>query len=335
MLVLSAVEVEQLCDQLDIPGIIADVLRLHASGQTVLPAEAYLGWTSPQGGRARSLNMPGYIGGHIHAAGSKIINGNPMNVMCGQPRASGITLLFDRETAAITCLMDAAYISALRTATIGVLCARALHSRRRMSLAVFGAGVLGRQHILSLAHDFSIGDVAVFDIDPARADGLVRRLTPTLTGCVLRRADSPADALHGATCVVASTTTTTPYITYNMVEPGAILLNVSLDDFSSDVFENVEKLYVDDIGLIQEDEHRILGKLIRNGTVGLPDQTGGSNQITGTIGQLLQGSVPARAREDEIILVNPFGMAIEDIVVANAVFQCAKEEGVGLNLNLG
>jgi ornithine cyclodeaminase len=36
-----------------------------------------------------------------------------------------------------------------------------------------------------------------------------------------------------------------------------------------------------------------------------------------------------REREDEIILFNPFGLAIEDVALATVVYRVARESGVG------
>jgi ornithine cyclodeaminase len=37
----------------------------------------------------------------------------------------------------------------------------------------------------------------------------------------------------------------------------------------------------------------------------------------------------SREREDEIILFNPFGLAIEDVALAAVVYRVARESGVG------
>ncbi len=334
MLLLTANEVETFCEGLDVPSLISRVLELHALNKTILPAEAYLGWAGRAGGRARTLNMPGYIDGNPPLVGTKIINGNADNVMKGLARASGITILFDPQTARPRCLMDAAFISATRTAAITLVCARALQRSPRTTLALFGAGVLAKRHILLLSQYLDIDHITVFDVNPDRTQSLLGDLAHTLPNGVLRSAVSVGDALEGATLVVAATTTAHPYIFYDMLSPGCLLINVSLDDFGMDVFENAEKLYVDDIGLVQSDEHRILGKLIRAGIITMPGDQGGRNRITGTIGDLLLGNVPGRTTEEELILVNPFGMAIEDIVIADAVYQGAMKVGLGVEVIL-
>ena len=42
--------------------------------------------------------------------------------------------------------------------------------------------------------------------------------------------------------------------------------------------------------------------------------------MDGTLGELLIGACEGRASADEIIVVNPFGLAIEDIAIADRVW---------------
>src|SRR5258708_34295993 len=79
ILYLSRKDVELACSNIDVVAVIRDLFKLHGSGQTILPDEAYLGWANDQGEQVRSLNMPGYIGGNLNSPGTKVINVNIAN----------------------------------------------------------------------------------------------------------------------------------------------------------------------------------------------------------------------------------------------------------------
>jgi N-[(2S)-2-amino-2-carboxyethyl]-L-glutamate dehydrogenase len=333
MLILPSSEVETLCGLVDPVSAVRDALRLHGTGETCLPAEAYLAWDEPGGGRARTLNMPGMLGGSVNAIGTKIINGNPRNVERGLPRASGLTMLFDRESAQIVCLLDAAYISALRTAAV---CIDKLHTSAPLRLGVCGAGYLAYQHIQLVATRRAIGETTIYDVKRERAERLRDKLGMQEGRATISVAGSAEELVAKATCLVAATTTLQPYITYQMIRPGTLLINISLDDFHSDVFMRADRLYIDDWSLISSDQHRLLGRLIRDGKVVRTshDAAMGARAIDGTIGELLSGTCQGRIADSDIILVNPFGMAIEDIAIAQAVYQKAIERNVGHQLQL-
>ena len=118
---LSRQDVRAACAGIDTVAAVREAVLAHSRGEAMLPAEACLRWITPSGAKARNLNMPGYVGGAIARAGTKIINANAANPDNGIPRASGICLLFDPETAQVVCIMDATYISATRTASVTVL----------------------------------------------------------------------------------------------------------------------------------------------------------------------------------------------------------------------
>jgi ornithine cyclodeaminase/alanine dehydrogenase-like protein (mu-crystallin family) len=147
LLYLDRREVESLCQAIDPVAAVREALVLHATGKVVPPEEAYLGWTTPSGGFARSLAMPGYVAGRVQAAGTKIINSSLGNRALGLPRASGVLVLFDLVTAQPSCIMEASFISALRTASVTVLAAQALGSRRLRSAALLGCGDLAAAHL--------------------------------------------------------------------------------------------------------------------------------------------------------------------------------------------
>src|SRR3989440_12766267 len=147
ILYLCRKEVELACREIDSVAVIRDVFKMHGSGQTILPDEAYLTWTNDKGESVRSLNMPSYIGGSLHIAGTKIINGNIRNPLRGLPRASGLTLLYDDTSVRVVCIMEGAYLSSLRTASVTALSVDLLKGAYVQSAAIIGAGVLARAHI--------------------------------------------------------------------------------------------------------------------------------------------------------------------------------------------
>ena len=51
------------------------------------------------------------------------------------------------------------------------------------------------------------------------------------------------------------------------------------------------------------------------------------------LGEVVLGTKSGRDHDDEIILVNPFGLAIEDVALATAVYRKAQELGLGTFLD--
>jgi ornithine cyclodeaminase/alanine dehydrogenase-like protein (mu-crystallin family) len=343
MLYLRARDVRVALEDVDPVAVIGAVLRRHGAGDTVLPDEAYLPWTTPAGDGARSLNMPAYVGasegeGGTPVAGTKVINGNPGNVRRGLPRASGVTMLFDVATARIACIMEGARISATRTAAVTAAAAVALEGPAVRCLAVIGAGALAEAHLTLLPGRLpQLQEVRLFDLDGERAEALRRAVAPDLEarGVRLVVAPSAESAIRPAQLIVPVTTTTTGYIALDWLQPGAILVNVSLDDPLPEVALRADRLFVDDWPLVRADSRRLLGRMYRAGQIEGPAATPnpegtGPRVVDGELGQVLAGLRPGRLRERDVILVNPFGLAIEDVALAAEVHRAATRRGLGL-----
>jgi ornithine cyclodeaminase/alanine dehydrogenase-like protein (mu-crystallin family) len=328
LLYLSSDDVIRACEEIDSVAEIRDALTLHADGLVRLPNEAYLDWQPPNGGYARTINMPGFLYGPVLMAGTKIINSSTDNPVRGLPRASGMVLLFDVSTARPYCLMEASHISSLRTASVSVLAAQHLLNSRAAAGGFLGAGALTRQHAMLMARRVpQITSYRIFDIAHGRAEALCSELNELAApGRVAFEAvGSASSAVAGADLVVTCTTTREGYVRRDWLKDGCLAVNISLDDLCEDVLLSADRLYIDDWDLVTADTHRLLGKLIRAGVIG-------AGAVTGTIGQLILGTCEGRSSDEELCVVNPFGMAIEDISLANRVYHVANMRSLGIRL---
>lgn len=341
ILYLCQKDVARACQELDSVAVMREVFMLHNVGQTILPDEAYLGWANDQGEDVRSLNMPGYIGGSLGIAGTKIINGNISNPRRGLPRANGLTLLYDKTSVRITCILEGAYLSSLRTASVTALAADLLKGEEIERVAIIGAGVLARAHIELLVKRLPhLHQIWIFDLEKARIATLQRELAPILEAkqIELQPTATAEEAIRSAQLIVPVTTTTVGYISYNWLQPGSLLVNISLDDPLPEVVFKADKVIVDDWGLVKNDSRRLIGRMYREGKVIGPDdpiETGRNDcrRIDAQLGEIVAGSRSGRNSPNDIILVNPFGLSIEDVVLGAYVYQAAQERGIGVLLD--
>jgi ornithine cyclodeaminase/alanine dehydrogenase-like protein (mu-crystallin family) len=336
ILYLCKKEVEAICHEIDTVSVMRDLFMLHGSGKTILPDEAYLAWTNVNGEEVRSLNMPGYVFGRGAVAGTKIINSNPFNVLRGLPRASGLTVLYDSFSTRITCIMEAGHLSSLRTASVTCLAIELLGIKNIESIAIIGAGVLARAHLYLLVRRLPrLRRILLFDLQRERAEELSLELQSLMVpGLEIEVASSAETAIRQAQLIVPVTTVTSGYIQFDWLQPGALLSNVSLDDPRPEVVLKAHKVIVDDWNLVKTDQRRLIGRMYREGSVIGPDSpsSNGARRIDAQLGEIVTGTNAGRTGDDEIILFNPFGLAIEDVALAAEVYRAAKESEVGMIL---
>lgn len=330
----------------DIVEVVAETLRLHTEGLTILPEEAYLGWTTPNGSAARCLAMPGALmKDQRPVLGLKTINASLDNPARGIPRSQGFTLLLDPETARPLALMDAAYISAVRTAAVTAVAVKHLGIAEPRVLALIGCGTLARAHASLLLRNVStLSRIVLYDIAPDRANDLVNYITelPESAGIDIAVADGPRRCVQDADLVVPVTTTTEGYIGPDWLKTGALIAHVSLDDLTEEAVLHADLIVVDDWGLVSADPRRLLGRMYRSGTLldpegnarpGAPKRSC-ARRVDASLGDVLTGRHPGRINATDIVVINPFGMAILDVAVADQVFAHAAAEDIGQLLTL-
>jgi ornithine cyclodeaminase len=334
LLYLSSSDIAEVCGDIDPLRCVAEALHQHAEGTARVGDEGTLRWSPAGGQAARTLNMPGLLAASA-IVGTKIINANTGNPDRGFPRADGLTLLFDPSTARPSVILQAAEISALRTAAVSTLAALHLQNGSPIVLALLGAGKIAETHAVLMAKHLEIDSVLIYDRIPERGQTLAEKLRAmgsSFRHVVTAEAEY---AVSKADVVVAATTTTTAYVPYNWITRGTTVINVSLDDIDADAYIEADLLYVDDWQLITADTQRLLGRLAREGKISGPGDSAPAigRSVTGTIGQLLAGNCPGRETAEQTIMVNPFGMAIEDLALAQEVYLAAVSRGLGTPLD--
>ncbi|MGH3751442.1 MAG: 2,3-diaminopropionate biosynthesis protein SbnB [Pseudonocardiaceae bacterium] len=303
-------------------------LVAHADGKVVQPLKPYLRVPGEEGHIAdRIVAMPAYLAdpgvSGIKWIGSK--HDNPSRV--GLARASGVIVLNDPRTNYPIGILEGSLISAWRTAAVTCLAAAQLARKGFTDVALVGCGVIGRTQILALLQQFDhIGTVHVYDHNRTAAQGLARDITAAYPSIIIQVADRAEDVVRAGDLVVPCTVTEAPYIPFSWLTRGAFVSNVSIMDLHQDVFLNADKVVVDDWEQSNR-EKKILNQLVLEGRFS-------REQLHAELGEVLAGRRPGRERDDEIIVLNPMGMAVADIACAAEVYTRARAQQIGTWLDL-
>jgi 2,3-diaminopropionate biosynthesis protein SbnB len=298
----------------EIVTCVRDTYLAHHRGETINPNSYFLRF--PEKPNARIIALPALLRGEPGTAGMKWIGSFPDNVHRNIPRASAVLLLNDFATGYPYACLEAAQISAARTAASAVLAAQELHgSRSAGKVAVVGGGVIART-ILEFLHslDWTVDQFAVFDSVPAYAGKLAHHADAI--GYRGRVSGTLTEAVTDAELVVLATTAGEPYIVdTSTFRPGQTVLNVSLRDIGPDIIAASHNI-LDDV------EH-----CLNAGTA--PDlavkKFGHRDFIDGTIAELLLGEVTLG--DDKPRIFSPFGLGVLDIAVGLTVLTLGTETG--------
>ncbi|MGH3520212.1 MAG: 2,3-diaminopropionate biosynthesis protein SbnB [Haloechinothrix sp.] len=305
-----------------------EALVMHAEGRTVQPLKPYLRAHGEQGHIAdRIIAMPAHVGrpgiSGLKWVGSK--HDNPARV--GRERASAVIVLNDPATNYPIAILEGSLISAWRTAAVTTLAAKHLARKEFTDVALIGCGVIGTAQITALLQQFDhIATVHLYDSRPEAAQSLAGRITSDRPGISVSVGESAEDAVRSGDLVVPCTVTDQPYIHADWLKRGCFLSNVSIMDVHKDVFLSADKVIVDDWEQSNR-EKKIINQLVEDGRFS-------RELLHAELGEVLAGTRPGRESDDEVIVLNPMGMAVADIACAAEVYQRALREGAGTWLDL-
>ncbi|WP_411901707.1 2,3-diaminopropionate biosynthesis protein SbnB [Methylorubrum thiocyanatum] len=307
---------------------IEEGFRLHAAGDFVQPLKPYLRSPRTPHIADRIIAMPAWIGGERPAAGLKWIGSKHDNpARRGLERASAVIVLNDPETNYPVAVMEAGLVSAMRTAAVTGIAARHLARSDFSEASLIGCGPIAARQAQTLAEQFpALARLRLFDLREAAAEDLAARLRdrfPQLRTVIEPSAEA---AVRDCPVVVTCTVTDTPYLPYHWLSPGTLLANVSIMDVEPEVFLKADKVVVDDWDQSNR-EKKVINLLVESGDFSRA-------ALHAELGEIVVGRRPGRENDEEIILLNPMGMAIDDIACARAVLHRAEAMGAGTVLPL-
>ena len=267
--------------------------------------------------------MPAYVS-RLGAAGMKWVSGYPENRSRGLPYISGLIVLNDPETGLPTCVMDAAWVTAKRTAAATAVAAKHLASSESRVFGILGCGVQGRTNLEAVnAIMDGLEEVRAYDIDRETAEKYANDMKMAY-GISVEVVDGPRRAVEGSDIVVTAgpiLKNPTPTIEAGWLKEGAFACPIDFDSYwTHDAMKEIDKFLTDDIDQLRY--YQTVGYFS-----GIPD-------IYADLSEVVTGRKPGRESETERTMSMNLGIAIEDMVTAARILDVAKKKGVGTWLPL-
>ncbi|RYD11550.1 2,3-diaminopropionate biosynthesis protein SbnB, partial [Staphylococcus equorum] len=287
---------------------LTEALKAHANQDFVQPLKPYLRANGTEGHIAdRIIAMPSHIGGQDPVSGIKWIGSKHDNPSERKiERASGVIILNDPETNYPIAVMEASLISSMRTAAVSVIAAQKLAKKGFEALTIIGCGLIGDRQLQSMLEQFDhIKQVYVFDQFEKVSANFIEKWAEARPDIHFVQATTAKEAVENGEVVITCTVTDKPYIEYDWIQKGTFISNISIMDIKKDVFTQADKVLVDDWSQANR-EKKTINQLVLEGRFS-------REALHAELGELLTGAKPGRENDDEIILLNPMGMAIEDI----------------------
>lgn len=254
----------------------------------------------------------------------KYVNGHPGNVARGLPTVMAFGVLAEVETGHPLLLSELTLTTALRTAAVSALAARALSRPGAHRMAIIGNGAQSEFQALAFHALLGVDTLRVYDIEPAATDKLVRNLAP-FDALRVERATSVDDAVRGVDIVTTLTArkARATVITPGMIEPG-MHLNAVGGDCPGKTELHADVLRAARVAVEYEPQTRIEGEI---------QQMEASFAVV-ELWRILAGAAAGRERDDQVTVFDSVGFALEDYSALRLIHRLAMQEGVGRDIAL-
>jgi len=239
----------------------------------------------------------------------------------GLPVTDSMVLLFEADTGLPACIMEADWITSMKTGASTAVTAKYLsHSDSRV-MTIFGAGGLGRTHLLCFNEVFDLDEVRVVDVIPAAAEQFAAEMGEK-TGLSIVLPSSSEAAVRDADLVVTVTTGSAVNVELPWLKPGAFVARMgSYQEVALNLLLEADKLVIDRWAYVS---YRVpeMVELIQAGKLSEED-------VHAEWPDIVSGKATGRESQDEIILYIALGIWGEYAAILPAVFRRAKELGLG------
>jgi alanine dehydrogenase len=323
-LLLSRNDVISLLDMKDCLAAVETAFAEHARGQAVMPQRAAIKIEDKHG---LFLGMPAYIGGDQDALGLKVVTVYPDNpAQHDLPTTLGTLMLCDPATGKVIAIMDAGYLTAVRTGAASGVATRYLARKDAKTCAVFGAGVQARKQLEAMSLVRPIAKALVIDTAADVRDRFATEMSTELGIEVTATEDAEA-AVRSADIVITASSSPTPVFEGDWLQPGTHINNIGSHAPTTRELDTVtiqRSRYVADLGE---------ANLAEAGDLLIPIQEGAvsADHISASLGEIVIGQKPGREDDEEITLFKSVGLAIQDMSTALAVFKAAQTAGAGVD----
>ena len=324
-LLLKRSEVATLLGIQECIAAVEQAFKLYAEGKIAPPG--ILGIHAPNGGLhikagILELGRPYFV--------AKLNSNFPQNMSrFGLPLIQGIVVLCDGENGYPLALMDSMEITVIRTGAATGVAAKYLARPDAKVATICGCGNQGRVSLKALAQVRQLSRAYAFDIDEEYARKFAELLSEE-TGIEVRAVNDLAKVVKESDICVTCTPSKQYFLNREYVSPGTFIAAVGAD--------NEEKQELDPRLLVSNkvvvdmlEQCATIGELhhaLERGLVTKAD-------VHAELGEVIAGKKVGRTSDEEIIIFDSTGTALQDVAAATTVYERAVSAGIGIVMNIG
>jgi ornithine cyclodeaminase len=319
MLYLNNKDIEEIVDKIDLIEILEKGFQMYGEKNYQMPERMHLNRDDDT-----ILYMPCITKDII---GTKIISLFPKNKDKNLPVISGIMLLNDIDTGLPKGILDGSSITAYRTGALGATGIKHTTGRNCKNIGLIGPGVQGFHQLLLASKVRNIENIYIYGRNKENLKDFINRLKKKLPNINIRPADTSEELVKNSEIIITATPSESPVMPNNKeLLKGKHIIAIGsykykMREIPDALYELIDEVYVDTELAIEES-----GDIIQPLEKGLINES----QIK-TLSEIMSKE---KDFAKKTTLFKCVGMALLDVVVAEAIFTTALELNKGTHIPL-
>ena len=273
------------------------------------------------------LFMPAYAP-ELDAASLKVIDIFPHNIDSGLMSSPAQVMLIDGKTGYVAAVLDGTYVTQLRTGASSGAAFDLLAKKECRKGALIGTGGQAATQLASMLEARHLEEVMIYDINAERCAAFCAQMREELAayGADIRPAASSDECIEDADLIITVTVSREPVFDGSKVKEGATVSCVGT--YQPDRREMDPAILPRAAKIICDSKEAALSE---TGDLLIPIADGiiTEDDILGSLGDVINGKIPGRESDDEIIVYETVDIAAQDLVTAKAIYDKAVEKGIG------
>ena len=311
MRIVSLEEIKVVLPKIDLMQEIETGFSAYSNGEVVVPPVGELNFENPPG----DVHIKyGYIqDDDVYVI--KIASGFYQNKLLGLSNGQGMMLVFDQKSGKpIGLLQDEGYLTDVRTAVAGAICAKYLAPKNIEAIGIIGTGVQARMQLEYLKRVTDCKSAIVWGRSESALDQYKTIMADS--GFIIQTTMALEQVTDNCNLIITCTASEKPIIRKDHVTGNVHITAMGSDtpnkqELGSNVLSKADLIIAD-----SRSQCEVRGEIhhaIRNNAV--------SMDSIAELGEIINGDRQGRTTSSEVTIADLTGVAVQDIQISKAVLK--------------
>lgn len=320
MLTITDEEIKKNFSMKECLAAVKEAAKIYRSGNNRQPVRTAMNIDKHSG---TMLYMPSYSE-EVGYTAVKVVSVFPENRKRGMKSLQSKILLTDAETGEHVALMDASWLTVMRTGAITGVAAKYLAREDARTCLVIGCGEQARGQISAVLEVRNLDTVYLYNPTRSKAESLKAYILDELAfDGEVEIVEDPDEKAGDVDIIITATNSETPVFDGRLVKPGTHISGIgsfkpNMQEVDVNVLKKANKIMCDTFEGCMEEAGDFL----------IPMEKGefSEEDMDGELADLVLAIVPGRRNNDDITFFKSVGFAMADLVTAVEIYRVMKNQ---------